>query len=67
MKKTQGLGIALKTIEASITRGGVGVIPTDTLYGLVGSALRPKAVQRMYVLRKRDLKKTDDRPYRLFY
>lgn len=37
--------------------GEVGVIPTDTLYGLVGSALNPKAVERIYALRKRELDK----------
>ncbi|HBI34234.1 MAG TPA: threonylcarbamoyl-AMP synthase [Candidatus Moranbacteria bacterium] len=37
--------------------GGVGIVPTDTLYGLVGSALNKKTVERVYNLRKRDLKK----------
>jgi len=37
--------------------GGVGVIPTDTIYGLVGSALKKKTVERMYALRKRNRKK----------
>ena len=40
-----------------IRRGGVGVIPTDTLYGIVGSAFSQKAVARIYRLRKRNLKK----------
>jgi len=33
--------------------GGVGVLPTDTLYGLVGSALNKKAVQKIYKLKRR--------------
>ncbi|MBI2196252.1 threonylcarbamoyl-AMP synthase [Candidatus Daviesbacteria bacterium] len=33
--------------------GEIGVIPTDTIYGIVGSALNPKAVERIYTLRKR--------------
>ncbi|MDD5068398.1 MAG: L-threonylcarbamoyladenylate synthase [Candidatus Pacebacteria bacterium] len=33
---------------------GVGIIPTDTLYGLVGSAISAKAVERIYELRQRD-------------
>jgi len=33
--------------------GGVGVLPTDTLYGLVGLARRPKTVQRIYRLKRR--------------
>lgn len=37
--------------------GGVGVLPTDTIYGLVGSALKPKTVERIYRLRKRNRKK----------
>lgn len=44
-------------IVAIIKKGGVGVIPTDTLYGIVGSARTPQAVERIYNLRKRDLKK----------
>ncbi|MDO8240467.1 MAG: L-threonylcarbamoyladenylate synthase [Candidatus Moranbacteria bacterium] len=41
----------------TIKSGGVGVLPTDTLYGLVGSALREDAVERIYQLRQRDLNK----------
>lgn len=37
-----------------LVHGEVGVIPTDTLYGIVGSALRPDVVERIYDLRKRD-------------
>lgn len=45
--------------EAStiLKNGGVGVIPTDTIYGVVGSALNKKAVERIYKLRKRNFKK----------
>lgn len=35
----------------------VGVLPTDTLYGLVGSAFSPKAVERIYRLKNRAPKK----------
>ncbi len=38
-------------------RGAVGVLPTDTLYGLVGSALNKDAVERIYKLKKRDASK----------
>lgn len=34
--------------------GNIGVIPTDTLYGLVASALDPVAVERVYRVRGRD-------------
>lgn len=37
--------------------GGIGVLPTDTLYGLVGSAFSKKAVARIYRLKKRNPKK----------
>ncbi|MEK7464165.1 MAG: L-threonylcarbamoyladenylate synthase [Patescibacteria group bacterium] len=40
-----------------IKRSGVGVMPTDTIYALVGSALSKKSVLRIYKTRKRDLKK----------
>lgn len=40
-----------------LAEGGIGVLPTDTIYGLVGSALSEKAVMRIYRVRKRDLKK----------
>ena len=34
--------------------GEVGVIPTDTLYGTLGSALKPSVVERVYDLRERE-------------
>ncbi len=37
--------------------GGVGVMPTDTLYGLVGKASSKKAVERIYKIKGRDPKK----------
>ncbi len=36
---------------------GVAVMPTDTIYGIVSSALDPEVVARVYHLRQRDLKK----------
>ncbi len=44
-------------IASVIATGGVGVFPTDTLYGLIGSALLPDAVDRIYELKRRDLHK----------
>jgi len=40
-------------VAALLKSGAVGVIPTDTLYGLVGSALARKTVERIYILRRR--------------
>jgi len=37
--------------------GKIGVIPTDTLYGLVSSALNSSSVERVYATRRRNLKK----------
>lgn len=45
-----------KIIEA-IKNGQVGVIPTDTIYGLIGSALLPRAVEKIYQLRQREATK----------
>lgn len=39
--------------ESIILEDGVGVIPTDTIYGIVGSALSRRAVSRIYRLRHR--------------
>ena len=50
------LRIDKKIIEI-LKNNGVGVLPTDTLYGLVGSAMSKKAVERIYRLKKRDPKK----------
>lgn len=40
-----------------LTSGGIGVIPTDTQYGLVASALNQKAVKKVYQIRKRSKNK----------
>jgi len=37
----------------SIKNGGIGIMATDTLYGLVGTALNEKTVGRIYQLKKR--------------
>ena len=46
-----------KNITKIIKEGGVGILPTDTLYGLVGLALNKKAVERIYEIKKRDKEK----------
>jgi L-threonylcarbamoyladenylate synthase len=47
----------ISNIVESINEGGVGIIPTDTIYGLVGSALLPDTVDRIYQLKRRDKNK----------
>ncbi|HOW60774.1 MAG TPA: L-threonylcarbamoyladenylate synthase [Candidatus Moranbacteria bacterium] len=46
-----------KMLASILLSGGIGVFPTDTLYGVVGSALSKKSVERIYKLRKRESKK----------
>ena len=46
-----------KEIIKILKKGGVGVMPTDTLYGLVGSAFSNEAIKRIYKIKKRDKKK----------
>jgi L-threonylcarbamoyladenylate synthase len=41
-------------VQKAIKEGGVAIIPTDTLYGIVGSAYSKKAVERIYKLKGRD-------------
>src|SRR3989338_4790487 len=36
-----------------LQNGGVGILPTETLYGLVASAFDPDAVDRIYDLKQR--------------
>ncbi len=40
-----------------LKEGGVGVLATDTLYGVVGSALNKKTVERIFKIRRRNPKK----------
>lgn len=39
-----------------LRNGGVGVLPTDTLYGLVARASDPHAIERLYALKHRERK-----------
>lgn len=43
-----------KEVIACLKGGGIGVMPTDTIYGLVGSALRAGTVARLYRVRRRE-------------
>jgi L-threonylcarbamoyladenylate synthase len=40
-----------------LNSGGIGVLPTDTMYGLVGLALNKRTVTEIYKLRYRDFHK----------
>lgn len=43
-----------KAIIDSLHSGGVGILPTDTIYGVVGRLESKVAVARMYKLKRRD-------------
>ncbi len=45
------------TISAILKHGGLGVIPTDTIYGMVARARDRKAVARLYQLRRETAQK----------
>ena len=47
----------IKEVGKELKEGKIGVIPTDTVYGLVASALDKKSVEKIYELKKRDKKK----------
>ena len=46
-----------KNVIKILKTGSIGVLATDTIYGLVGSALNKKTVERVYKARKRNPKK----------
>ncbi|MFA5012944.1 MAG: L-threonylcarbamoyladenylate synthase [Candidatus Paceibacterota bacterium] len=47
----------INLVSGSIKNGEIGVLPTDTVYGVVCSAMKKKSVEMVYKLRKRNLKK----------
>jgi L-threonylcarbamoyladenylate synthase len=51
------LQMTTKEIIKILKNGGIGVMPTDTIYGLVGSAFSKRAVERIYKVRKRERNK----------
>ncbi|HAE36715.1 MAG: Sua5/YciO/YrdC/YwlC family protein [Candidatus Nomurabacteria bacterium GW2011_GWF2_35_66] len=44
-------------VEKVLKSGGIAVIPTDTLYGLVASAFDKKAIEKIYKIKERDKSK----------
>ncbi len=47
----------VKEIGEDIKNGRIGVIPTDTIYGIVCSAMNKRSIEKLYKIRKRNLKK----------
>lgn len=48
--------LSIKDIATLVRSGAVGVLPTDTVYGLVGSATSPGAIRKLYSLKDRNQK-----------
>lgn len=46
-------GVNRTEFEKILKNNGIGVLATDTIYGLVGSALSKKAVKRIYKVKQR--------------
>ena len=46
-----------KKAEEILNKGGIAIIPTDTIYGIVGSAFSKETVERIYDLKGRDKNK----------
>ncbi len=44
---------SLQAIIAQLKEGSIGILPTDTLYGIVAPALNQKAVERVYAVKGR--------------
>lgn len=62
MGQMEALDLTFKEIDQIIKflkAGKIGVMPTDTIYGIVGSALNPETVEEIYNLRKRE----KDKPF----
>ena len=48
------LNVKKKRIIKILKNDGIGIMPTDTIYGLVGSAFSISAVERIYQIKNRD-------------
>ena len=54
MKPKIFTNLADPQLAAMINRGAIGVIPTDTVYGLVAQASSQAAIAKMYAVKKRE-------------
>lgn len=55
-ERVKALDLSFDRIDKAVEllkEGKIGVMPTDTIYGIVGSALNPEAVENIYKLRSR--------------
>lgn len=49
--------ISFQEAAERLARGEIGIVPTDTIYGFVASAMLPEAVERLYRARGRNEQK----------
>lgn len=49
--------LSLPRAGTRLASGAIGILPTDTIYGFVASALLPESVERLYEARGRDERK----------
>lgn len=47
----------VQEIAGQLNQGAIGVLPTDTLYGVVASVKQLEAVERVYTIKQRDRQK----------
>ncbi|MBI2633355.1 MAG: threonylcarbamoyl-AMP synthase [Parcubacteria group bacterium] len=52
-----GQSLAWRKLALLLKEGVPAVMPTDTIYGICGSALNKSAIEKIYALRKRNFKK----------
>ncbi len=56
LDKNHEIGALLEAVQV-LKRGGVVVVPTDTVYGLVADAMDEGAIDRIFTIKMRDRKK----------
>ncbi len=55
--RSDNLGESAARVAVSLKRGGLCIVPTDTIYGIVALDRLPDAVERVYAIKKRPLEK----------
>ncbi len=55
----KNIAFVLEKVSASLNRGGICVIPTDTIYGIVAADCFTESVFRIYKIKKR----SEDKPF----
>ena len=50
--------VALIRVEEILRAGGVAIVPTDTVYGIIADATNEEAVKKVFLLKQRPLEKS---------